>query len=175
VSLPRNPTRSVKIGTVTIGGGNPIAVQSMCATHTQDVPATVGQINDLTAAGADVVRIAVDSKKDADALPEIRRQTTANLVIDLQENYRMAELVAPHVNKLRYNPGHLYHHERNKPWQDKVRYLADIATQNDCAIRVGVNCGSVDPAKFDLTHDRKRRRSLRAAGFDRLHPVLRVA
>jgi (E)-4-hydroxy-3-methylbut-2-enyl-diphosphate synthase len=149
VSLPRNPTRSVKIGSVVIGGGNPIAVQSMCATHTQDVPATVGQINDLTAAGADVVRIAVDSKKDADALPEIRRQTKANLVIDLQENYRMAELVAPHVDKLRYNPGHLYHHERDKPWQDKVRYLADVAAKNDCAIRVGVNCGSVDPAKAE--------------------------
>ena len=153
MSLPRNPTRSVKIGTVTIGAGNPIAVQSMCATHTQDVPATVGQINDLTAAGADVVRIAVDSKKDADALPEIRRQTQANLVIDLQENYRMAELVAPHVDKLRYNPGHLYHHERNKPWQDKVRYLADIAAKNDCAIRVGVNCGSVDPAKSEKYGD----------------------
>lgn len=149
MNLPRNPTRSVKIGTVSIGAGSPIAVQSMCATHTQDVAATVGQINDLAAAGADVVRIAVDSKKDADALPEIRRQTKANLVIDLQENYRMAELVAPYVNKLRYNPGHLYHHERNKPWQDKVRYLADIAAKNDCALRVGVNCGSVDPAKAE--------------------------
>jgi (E)-4-hydroxy-3-methylbut-2-enyl-diphosphate synthase len=149
VSLPRNPTRAVRIGTVTIGAGNPIAVQSMCATHTQDVPATVGQVNDLFAAGADVVRIAVDSKKDADALPEIRRQTKANLVIDLQENYRMAELVAPYVNKLRYNPGHLYHHERNKPWQDKVRYLAEVAANNDCAMRVGVNCGSVDPAKAE--------------------------
>jgi (E)-4-hydroxy-3-methylbut-2-enyl-diphosphate synthase len=121
----------------------------MCATHTQDVTATVAQINDLTAAGADVVRIAVDSRKDADALPEIRGQTRANLVVDLQENYRMAELVAPHVDKLRYNPGHLYHHERNKPWQDKVRYLADIAAKNDCAMRVGVNCGSVDPAKAE--------------------------
>jgi (E)-4-hydroxy-3-methylbut-2-enyl-diphosphate synthase len=149
VSLPRNPTRAVKIGTVTIGAGNPIAVQSMCATHTQDVAATVGQIKDLVASGADVVRIAVDSKKDAEALPEIRRQTKANLVIDLQENYRMAELVAPYVDKLRYNPGHLYHHERTKPWQDKVRYLADIAAKNDCAIRVGVNCGSVDPAKAE--------------------------
>jgi (E)-4-hydroxy-3-methylbut-2-enyl-diphosphate synthase len=149
VSLPRNPTRAVKIGSVTIGAGSPIAVQSMCATHTQDVDATTAQINDLAAAGADVVRIAVDSKKDADALPEIRRRTRCNLVVDLQENYRMAELVAPHVDKLRYNPGHLYHHEREKPWQDKVRYLADIAAKNDCAIRVGVNCGSVDPAKAD--------------------------
>ena len=149
MSLPRNRTRAVRIGTVTIGAGHPIAVQSMCATHTQDITATVGQINDLAAAGADVVRIAVDSKKDADALPEIRRQTDANLVIDLQENYRMAELVAPFVNKLRYNPGHLYHHERQKPWQDKVRYLAEVAAKNDCAIRVGVNCGSVDPAKAE--------------------------
>lgn len=149
MNRPRNPTRTVRIGTVSIGGGNPIAVQSMCATHTQDIAATVAQVNDLHAAGADVVRIAVDSRKDADALPEIRRQTRANLVVDLQENYRMAELVAPHVDKLRYNPGHLYHHEREKPWEDKVRYLADIASKHDCALRVGVNCGSVDPAKAE--------------------------
>ena len=149
MNLPRNPTRAVRIGTVTIGGGKPIAVQSMCATHTQDVAATASQVNDLAAAGADVVRIAVDSKKDAEALAEIRRRTKANLVVDLQENYRMAELVAPHVDKLRYNPGHLYHHEREKPWQDKVRYLADVAARFDCAIRVGVNCGSVDPAKAE--------------------------
>lgn len=149
MSLPRNPTRQVKIGTVTIGNGNPIAVQSMCATHTQDIAATTAQTNDLYEAGADVVRIAVDSKKDADALAEIRKGTKANLVIDLQENYRMAELVAPHVDKIRYNPGHLYHHEREKPWQEKVRYLAGIAEANDCALRVGVNCGSVDPAKAE--------------------------
>ncbi len=149
MNLPRNPTRTVRIGSATIGGGHPIAVQSMCATHTQDIEATVGQVNDLYAAGADVVRIAVDSRKDAEALAEIRERTEANLVIDLQENYRMAELVAPHVDKLRYNPGHLYHHEREKPWQDKVRYLAEVAAKNDCAMRVGVNCGSVDPAKAE--------------------------
>jgi (E)-4-hydroxy-3-methylbut-2-enyl-diphosphate synthase len=93
-----------------------------------------------------VVRIAVDSKQDSAALAEIRAQTTANLSVDLQENYRLAELVAPHVDKIRYNPGHLYHHERTRPWQEKVRYLADVAGERDCAIRVGVNCGSVDPA-----------------------------
>jgi (E)-4-hydroxy-3-methylbut-2-enyl-diphosphate synthase len=147
MNLPRNPTRAVRIGSVTIGGGQPIAVQSMTATHTRDVDATVGQINALAAAGADVVRVAVDSAKDAVALAEIRRQTTANLVVDLQENYRLAEVVAPHVDKLRYNPGHLYHHEREKPWREKVRYLADAAREHDCAIRVGVNCGSVDPDK----------------------------
>ena len=164
VNLPRNPTRSVSIGSIVIGAGQPIAVQSMCATHTQDVDATVAQINDLAAAGADVVRIAVDNPKDAAALGAIRSQTTANLSADLQENYRMAERVAPHVNKLRYNPGHLYHHERRKPWEDKVRYLVDVAGANDCALRVGVNCGSVDPSKAE-GHDPK----------DRLAPMLESA
>ncbi len=149
MNLPRNPTRAVRVGSATIGGGAPIAVQSMTATHTQDVDATVEQVNALHAAGADVVRVAVDSAKDAAALAEIRKQTAANLSVDLQENYRLAELVAPHVDKVRYNPGHLYHHERHKPWQEKVRYLASVAADNDCAIRVGVNCGSVDPAKAD--------------------------
>ena len=147
MNLPRNPTRAVRIGSVTIGDNNPIAVQSMTATHTQEIDATVAQVNALAAAGADVIRIAVDSVKDAEALADIRRQTKANLSVDLQENYRLATLVAPHVNKVRYNPGHLYHHERSKPWQEKVRFLAGVASENDCAIRVGVNCGSVDPAK----------------------------
>ncbi|HEY2411953.1 MAG TPA: (E)-4-hydroxy-3-methylbut-2-enyl-diphosphate synthase [Pirellulaceae bacterium] len=147
MNLPRNPTRSVHIGSITIGVNHPIAVQSMTATHTQDIDATVWLVNLLHDAGADIVRIAVDNKKDAEALAEIRRQTKANLSVDLQENYRLAELVAPHVDKVRYNPGHLYHHERERPWQDKVRYLAQVATDNACAMRVGVNCGSVDPAK----------------------------
>lgn len=147
--LRRNETRPVRIGQLTIGGGHPIAVQSMTATHTQDVDATVDLVNLLDAAGADVVRIAVDSKADATALAEIRQRTKANLSVDLQENYRLAELVAPHVDKLRYNPGHLYHHEREKPWQDKVRYLVEVAVKHDCAMRVGVNCGSVDPAQKD--------------------------
>ena len=147
MNLRRNPTRSVKIGSVTIGGGHPIAVQSMTATHTTNIEATVAQIHALEAAAADVIRIAVDSKKDVEALTQIRSQTTANLVVDLQENYRLAELVAPHVNKIRYNPGHLYHHERDKPWQEKVEYLTNIAKEFDCAMRIGVNCGSVDPAK----------------------------
>ena len=149
MDLPRNPTRPVRIGSVTIGGNHPVAVQSMCATHTQDVEATAAQVNALAEAGADVVRIAVDNTRDAEALAEIRRRTRANLSVDLQENYRLATQVAPHVDKVRYNPGHLYHHEREKPWQDKVKFLADVAAENDCAMRVGVNCGSVDPAKLD--------------------------
>src|SRR5947209_19687429 len=101
--ITRMPTRPVRIGSVTIGGGQPIAVQSMTATHTQDIDATVALVNLLHGAGADVVRIAVDSKTDAEALAEIRKQTTANLSVDLQENYRLAEFVAPHVDKIRYN------------------------------------------------------------------------
>lgn len=147
MKIQRNPTRSVRIGSIFIGHEHPIAVQSMTATHTQDVAATVEQVNALHAVGADVVRIACDNKKDAEALAEIRKQTQANLSVDLQENYRLAELVGPSVDKIRYNPGHLYHHEPTRPWQDKVRYIADIAAKNDCALRVGVNCGSVDPAK----------------------------
>lgn len=144
----RNQTRAVKIGSVTIGNGHPIAVQSMCATPTTDIPATLKQIKSLEAAGADIIRLAADNKKDAQALCELRQQTQAVLSVDLQENYRLAEILAAHVDKIRYNPGHLYHHEHNKPWQDKVRYLADLADKHDCALRVGVNAGSVDPNKL---------------------------
>ena len=145
----RNPTRSVAIGSVTIGSKHPIAVQSMTATATTNIEETTAQVSALSNAGADVVRIAADSKQDAAAIIEISKRTDANIAVDLQENYRLAELVAPYVEKLRYNPGHLYHHEREKPWQEKVQYLLDIAGANNCAMRVGVNCGSVDPTKLE--------------------------
>ena len=148
--IERNKTREVKIGNITIGNGYPIAVQSMCATPTTDIPATLKQLKSLEAAGADVIRIAADNKKDAQALIELRRHSQAVLSVDLQENYRLAEILAPYVDKIRYNPGHLYHHERKKPWRDKVQYLADIASRHDCAMRVGVNAGSVDPEKVSL-------------------------
>ena len=124
----------------------------MCATPTTDTAATLAQVRALHQAGADIIRIAADNKRDAAALIELRAQCNAllggaNLSVDLQENYRLAEVLAPHVDKIRYNPGHLYHHERAKPWRDKVAYLADIAARHDCALRVGVNGGSVDPAK----------------------------
>ncbi|MFW6170633.1 MAG: (E)-4-hydroxy-3-methylbut-2-enyl-diphosphate synthase [Planctomycetota bacterium] len=147
MDIQRNPTRSVRIGSITIGNGNRIAVQSMTATRTGDIEATVEQVKQLAEAGADVVRVAVDSKADARALAVIRQRTTVNLSVDIQENYRLTRLVAPHVDKVRYNPGHLYHFERDKPWQEKVQYIADTATCYDCALRVGVNCGSVDPEK----------------------------
>lgn len=147
MKITRNPTRPVAIGNIVVGDGHPIAVQSMTATKTQDIDATVGQAEAYRLAGAGVVRIAVDSEKDAAALAEIRKQTTANLAVDLQENFKLAELVAPHVDKIRYNPGHLYHHQRDKTWQQKVQFIIQQAMEHDCAVRIGVNCGSVDPAK----------------------------
>ncbi len=146
---PRNPTRAVRIGDVVIGDGQRIAVQSMAATKTQDVEATIRQVKLLEAAGADLIRIAVDSRQDTEALAKVAEHATRPLSIDLQENYRLAEVVAPWVAKLRYNPGHLYHHERERTIRDKVAYLADTATQHDCAMRIGVNCGSVDPDKVN--------------------------
>jgi (E)-4-hydroxy-3-methylbut-2-enyl-diphosphate synthase len=117
----------------------------MTATKTRDVDATVEQAEAMRRAGADLVRVAVDNPLDADALAEIRKRTPANLVVDLQENYRMVTKVAPHVDKVRYNPGHLYHLEKNRPIRDKVRFIAETAGEHGCALRVGVNCGSVDP------------------------------
>ncbi len=149
MNIKRNPTRSVRIGSITIGSGHPIAVQSMTATRTRDVEATAALVTLLHRAGADVIRIAVDSKADAEAVAEIRQRGPGNLSVDLQENYRLAVDVAPHVDKIRYNPGHLYHHEREKPWQEKVSMIADVAARFDCALRVGVNCGSVDPEILD--------------------------
>lgn len=149
MNITRNPTREVAVGRNKIGNNHPILVQSMCATRTQDIDATIEQANALHERNAGVVRIAVDNKKDAAALAEIRKATDATLSVDLQENYRMAALVAPYVDKIRYNPGHLFHLERKKSWQEKVSYLADLAGEHDCAMRVGVNCGSVDPEKLD--------------------------
>lgn len=144
--MERKPTRAVRIGKVQVGGGAPIVVQSMCATKTVDIDATVAQVHQLEQAGAGIVRIAVDNPKEAAALKEIRAQTTATLSVDLQENYKIAELVAPYVDKIRYNPGHLHHIEKSKTIPQKVRQLVEIAREHDIAIRIGVNCGSVAPA-----------------------------
>ena len=142
----RKPTRAVQVGKVQVGAGAPIVVQSMCATKTTDIDATVAQVHQLQEAGAGIVRIAVDNPKEAAALKEIRAQTTATLSVDLQENYKVANQVAPHVDKIRYNPGHLHHIEKRKTIPEKVAWLVDIAREHDVAIRVGVNCGSVAPA-----------------------------
>jgi len=121
----------------------------MCATRTQDIPATLNQIASLEAHGADIIRVAIDSRRDVAALAEIRKQTRARLVVDLQESYRLARSLGPLVQKIRYNPGHLYHHEKNVPVPEKVRYLVDVAREFDLALRVGINFGSLDPNQPD--------------------------
>tara|TARA_R110002126_G_scaffold131756_4_gene275676 strand:+ start:1372 stop:2502 length:1131 start_codon:yes stop_codon:yes gene_type:complete len=143
--IPARKTRQIQVGTLSIGGDAPIAVQSMAATRTQDLEATRRQIRILESAGADLIRIAVDSPADVEALALLAKETDKPLSVDLQENYRLAESVAPHVQKLRYNPGHLHHHEKTRSVQDKVAWIAKIATQHDCAIRIGCNAGSLAP------------------------------
>jgi len=135
--------RIIQIGTVKIGGGLPIILQSMTATKTTDVVRTAETCQRLADAGAGLVRVAVDTLHDAEALREIRKLTTVNLSVDLQENYRLAEVVAPFVDKIRYNPGHLHHAEPETPWQTKVERIVQTVRQHDCALRIGVNCGSL--------------------------------
>ena len=142
-------TRAVRVGKLQIGGGAPVSVQSMCATKTRDIDATVAQCEQLRSAGAGVVRIAADNDKDAAALREIRTQTGATLAVDLQENYRLAAKLGPYVDKIRYNPGHLHHVERDKSIRDKVAWLVAVARDTDSALRIGVNCGSVAPEFLD--------------------------
>lgn len=145
-SVERRIARAVRVGSVFIGGDAPIAVQSMAATHTSNVEATAKQINMLYMAGAKIVRLAVDSMRDVEALAEIRLRTEGvPISIDLQENYRLAEAAAPYIDKFRFNPGHLYHHERNKSYTDKIAWLAEVAGKHSLAIRSGVNCGSIEP------------------------------
>ncbi|MEM7309995.1 MAG: (E)-4-hydroxy-3-methylbut-2-enyl-diphosphate synthase [Planctomycetota bacterium] len=143
--IPERKTRTIHVRDLPIGGAAPIAVQSMAATRTRDVDATMRQVRLLEDAGADLIRIAIDSPKDVTALAEIRASTDARLVVDLQENYRLASDVAPFVDKIRYNPGHLHHHEKEKSIRDKVAFLVGVANEHNLAIRIGVNAGSVDP------------------------------
>ncbi|MCL4146683.1 UNVERIFIED_CONTAM: hypothetical protein GTU68_043828 [Idotea baltica] len=146
----------------------------MCATKTTDVEATSRQIALLESVGADLIRIAVDSRKEVEALAEIRKRTNANLVVDIQENYRLVESIAPLVQKIRYNPGHLHHHQKSVPVLDKVKFLVDVAGKNDCAMRIGVNFGSLDPALGESSPEDAALRSalshvemVESCGFDR--------
>ena len=143
-------TRQITIGGTKVGGDAPVVVQSMCATRTIDVDKTVAQALQLANAGAGIVRIAMDNEKEIPALKEIRAQTKGIVLsVDLQENYKIAGRVAPHVDKIRYNPGHLHHLEKSKTIKQKVKWLVDVARDNNLAIRIGVNCGSVAPAFLD--------------------------
>jgi len=143
--IPPRRTRTIRIRDLEVGGSAPVAVQSMAATRTADLDATLRQIRILERAGADLVRIAVDSREDVTALVTLREQTQARLSVDLQESYRLAAEVAPFVDKLRYNPGHLHHHEKHKTVREKVGFLVDTAARHGCAMRIGINAGSIAP------------------------------
>jgi (E)-4-hydroxy-3-methylbut-2-enyl-diphosphate synthase len=163
--IPPRKTRTIQIRGLDVGGSAPIAVQSMAATRTQDLEATARQIRILEAAGADLIRIAVDSKDDVVALGKLREKTNARLSVDLQENYRLAAQVAPFVDKIRYNPGHLHHHEKSKPVAEKVAFLVDVAVKHACALRIGINAGSIAP-EYDARYPNDHVSAIVACAID---------
>ncbi len=122
----------------------------MFAPRTNHVDKTLAQTPKLADAGAGILRKAMDNEKEIPALKEIRAQTKGIVLsVDLQENYKLAPRVAPHVDKIRYNPGHLHHLEKSKTIGQKVKWLVEVARDHNLAIRIGVNCGSVAPAFID--------------------------
>ena len=131
-------TRRVPIGVVRIGGGAPVAVQSMTKTRTDDVKATVRQIRRLERAGCELVRLAVPDAAAAAALPEIRRRVALPLVADIHFDHRLAiAAIKAGFDKVRINPGNI-----GAAW--KVREVIKAAADSGAAIRVGVNAGSIE-------------------------------
>ena len=136
--MNRKITKTIHVRGVPIGGGNPIPVQSMTNTHTDDVPATLAQLRRLEAAGCQIVRLAVPNQLAARALPDIRRGTNLPLVADIHFDYRLAlAAVEAGFDKIRINPGNIGSPER-------VRMVADACRERGVPIRVGVNSGSVE-------------------------------
>lgn len=134
----RRQTRAVKIRDIQIGGGAPVAVQSMTKTNTWDVEATVKQIEELAAIGCEIVRVAVPKEEDAIALKEIRKRTTVPLVADIHFHYKLALMaLEAGVDKLRLNPGNIGSIER-------VREVVRAAEAQKVPIRIGVNGGSLE-------------------------------
>ena len=134
----REHTKVVKIGNRVIGGGNPILIQSMTNTKTEDVRATVAQIQALTAAGCDIIRCAVPTQEAASALKEIKKQITIPLVADIHFDYKLAiAAIENGADKIRINPGNIGSRER-------VQAVVDAAKERNIPIRVGVNSGSLE-------------------------------
>ena len=134
---PRRRTREVQVGPFVIGGDNPVRVQSMTATDTQDVEATVEQINALAAAGCEIMRLTVNTRRAAEMLPEIRRRTAIPLVADIHYNHKLALMAAPYIDKIRINPG-------NIGAEENVRAVVERADEFGLPIRIGVNNGSLE-------------------------------
>ena len=139
-------TKVVKIGDRVIGGGNPILIQSMTNTKTEDVAATVAQIQALTAAGCDIIRCAVPTMEEAEALTEIKKQVSIPVVADIHFDYRLALAAIEHgADKIRINPGNIGSTER-------VRAVVDAAKERGIPIRVGVNSGSLEKDLVEKYH-----------------------
>ena len=136
--MNRDHTKIIQIGNKVIGGGNPVLIQSMCNTKTQDVASTVNQINALTAAGCDIIRVAVPDMEAAAAIKEIKKQISIPLVADIHFDYRLAVAsIESGADKIRINPG-------NIGSLDRVRTVVDKAKEYQIPIRVGVNSGSLE-------------------------------
>ena len=134
----RDHTRTVRIGDKVIGGGNSILIQSMTNTRTDNVEATVSQIEALTKAGCEIIRCAVPDHEAALALKEIRRQISIPLVADIHFDYRLAiAAIENGADKIRINPG-------NIGSEDRVRSVVSAAAERGIPIRVGVNSGSLE-------------------------------
>ena len=144
--MRREETRVIQIGTRKIGGGNPIAIQSMTNTKTEDVEATVAQILALEAAGCEIVRCAVPTMEAAIALGEIKKQIHIPLVADIHFDYRMAIAAMEHgADKIRINPGNIGSVER-------VKAVVDVAKERNIPIRIGVNSGSLEKHLVEKYH-----------------------
>lgn len=136
--MTRRVSKEVKIGNVVIGGNNPIAIQSMCNTKTEDVKATVNQIKELTAAGCEIIRVAVPTVEAAKAISDIKKEITIPLVADIHFDYKLAILAIENgADKIRINPGNIGDN-------DKVKAVVDAAKSRNIPIRVGVNSGSLE-------------------------------
>ena len=136
---PRRETRQIKVGKVLVGGGAPISVQSMTTTKTTDINGTLQQIAELTATGCDIVRVAVPSQDDADALPIIAKKSQIPVIADIhfQPKYVFAAIDAG-CAAVRVNPGNI------KQFDDKVAEIAKAASDAGVSLRIGVNAGSLD-------------------------------
>lgn len=142
----RDHTKTVKIGDRIIGGGNPILIQSMTNTKTEDVPSTVEQIHGLERAGCDIIRCAVPTMEAAKALGEIKKQISIPLVADIHFDYRLAiAAIEAGADKIRINPG-------NIGSTDRVRAVVDAARERNIPIRVGVNGGSLEKDIVERDH-----------------------
>lgn len=142
----RRPTRKVYVGNVAVGGDAPIRVQSMCDTDTRDVDATVAQIHRLEEAGCEIIRVAVPDKKAAAVLHRIKSRIGIPLIADIHFDYELAlASIEQGVDKVRINPGNVF----VKAGQKGIEAVVLAAKQAKIPLRIGVNCGSIEPRLLD--------------------------